>query len=897
MSLGAERDHGRYELRGAPRSDTLQYQRLRPHRTDLDYRPWHPRDWGGSLGFLLGASGVALGFVYFAQQFGWRLTGAFLTPFWLAGLLAMPFYFLVRRQDLRLASLWVVGIAGVFLLLRLVQLAAGGWTPIAYGLVAAGVVALVGVLDRIGTHTIEWVCADPALARETAATLLERWRARLLPGARQTRAEIDAGPPSAEAVAFRRAVALYPVRLVGALLLATLPACAEASLLAAFALVVVVLAWTVVIEGWAALDASGEALHLFLHYGVTGERAPGVLRTSAGSILARQLSIAVTMALLSAAFAAPAGLPFLRHLYYRYTGAPYPLFFTIAGSLLVPLALFGGALLLVLGPVLARLHALARAASRPEVAATPEAEDAPTPPTAWDAYVERIQTSANPMERAQLLVGFHASEDYPIYLPISALEGHAHILGASRSGKTSRGVDPLVTQLIRRGRDTESERAPVVIIDMKGDPALFQGARHEARRAGRTFRYFTNVAGRATFLFNPLGDLQARRITLSQVCQVLLNALNLEHGWGYGPGYFSALGRDWLTKMLARPNPPQTFEALAELAADRNVTTTDEEREAFEVISTVRGLARLPALNLDAAHPPEPAVSAAAIHMPTALEENHVLYFWLDPALEEATARQVAGLALYALYTACKERADMGRKKRTYLVIDEFQSVAGRNFSQVIQKAGGAGLSLILCNQEREALRIDARTDLFKILEESTNYRQFFTARSPELRLYLQELSGESIYLQQSWSEQRVSSQTTGKKGTSTTTTSRTTHTKAEQMGPRFQPNDLIELGADEEIAFVLMPAPRDFSLFAGYLQAARCPFHISATEFARRETLAWPVEEPGTLTPPVRPTLAHPLEAALASQAKKRTLPPIVPDSPLAARYATLTPRKDAHA
>ena len=56
-------------------------------------------------------------------------------------------------------------------------------------------------------------------------------------------------------------------------------------------------------------------------------------------------------------------------------------------------------------------------------------------------------------------------------------------------------------------KDRESDD-PVVIVDCKGDMAIFNTARAEAERAGRKFKWFTNRLGHSTDVFNPLSKLK-----------------------------------------------------------------------------------------------------------------------------------------------------------------------------------------------------------------------------------------------------------------------------------------------------------------------------------------------------------------------------------------------------
>ena len=63
-------------------------------------------------------------------------------------------------------------------------------------------------------------------------------------------------------------------------------------------------------------------------------------------------------------------------------------------------------------------------------------------------------------------IGAHHEPGGELNVADSAAEKNFH------SGKTALGVTPLVTQLIRRANN------PVVVIDLKGDNALFQAVRY-----------------------------------------------------------------------------------------------------------------------------------------------------------------------------------------------------------------------------------------------------------------------------------------------------------------------------------------------------------------------------------------------------------------------------------
>ena len=101
--------------------------------------------------------------------------------------------------------------------------------------------------------------------------------------------------------------------------------------------------------------------------------------------------------------------------------------------------------------------------------------------TFFDAAVGRSSGSKSALERGHILLGRHA-DTIPILLPTDYLGEHLYLLGDSGSGKTSGYFAPIGTQVIRAGGSA------VVFLDPKGDPALFEAVRIEAKRAGRTFR-------------------------------------------------------------------------------------------------------------------------------------------------------------------------------------------------------------------------------------------------------------------------------------------------------------------------------------------------------------------------------------------------------------------------
>ena len=137
----------------------------------------------------------------------------------------------------------------------------------------------------------------------------------------------------------------------------------------------------------------------------------------------------------------------------------------------------------------------------------------------WEMLSSRLRVSSDPIERDSLFMGINAADGSPVLVPRTVFQEHAHLLGDSGSGKTSLGLAPLISQLIRY-RDCS-----VVIIDLKADDlALFEGARIEADKAGLRCRWFTNQLRQPTYGFNPLTQAHIDQLSLYQRVDMLTAA-------------------------------------------------------------------------------------------------------------------------------------------------------------------------------------------------------------------------------------------------------------------------------------------------------------------------------------------------------------------------------------
>jgi hypothetical protein len=118
------------------------------------------------------------------------------------------------------------------------------------------------------------------------------------------------------------------------------------------------------------------------------------------------------------------------------------------------------------------------------------------------------------------------------------------------------------------------------------------------------------------------------------------------------------------------------------------------------------------------------------IFMPNVLKNREVAYFWLPAALESISVGEIAKLVLFNLRTAAQDwkRQHPTDPRRTILVIDELQHVAGENLQGILQDARSFGISAILANQSLWDLKSPTGFDLGPAIMTNTRVKFFFTS-------------------------------------------------------------------------------------------------------------------------------------------------------------------------
>ena len=352
----------------------------------------------------------------------------------------------------------------------------------------------------------------------------------------------------------------------------------------------------------------------------------------------------------------------------------------------------------------------------------------------------------------------------------------------------------------------------------------------------------------------------------------MLDALSLNHGEGYGRGYFTARNRQLLYNLVKGHNPS----SFAELYALMPKMNSRASQDAFELVAVLQMLADYPVLQvLPSSTTGLP--DSESIHMARLLEEGEIAYFWLPAAIESISVREIGKLAIFSLLSAAVARQQEGKPTvPVYLVIDEFQRIAGENFSILLEQARSFGIHLILANQTISDLNTHSK-DLRPTVRTNTRTKFFFSVTEPDEIRALSSLSGEALIELSSRSVSRPAD-TWGGQRTETMSLS-------EKIIPRLTTQD-IQRHSDHPEEFILhVSRGSGFSQFAGLPIAVRALRPMPRDKHDYFSAEPWPTEP--FVTPPSPPPSAapaSPTQPAPAVPNVGQAAPPPPPAQPVGA-------------
>ena len=456
--------------------------------------------------------------------------------------------------------------------------------------------------------------------------------------------------------------------------------------------------------------------------------------------------------------------------------------------------------------------------------------------TIWDNYVDRIVNSNDALEQEHLLLGTTLQRDYPVLVHRNIFDQHCHVLGDSGASKTSLGLGPQITQLIAHADST------VVVVDLKGDRALFEACRLEAKRTKRMrFRWICNEIGKTSFSFNPFEQRHNDNLSAEQFAQQLLQGLSLDYGLEYGAGFFTAMNEIVLSTVLNNADV-RSFRQLNCYLSNRNwykdhgfIADWNQARHLGALVS--RLAASEPINIVRKNHAYSSSVDSQAIDCLNLYDEPQVVYLWLRSPVEPTNAPTIARLFLWAMFTAANQRKG---KHRVYFFIDEVQQVISEGIKLIFEQFRDLGGTIIAAHQTTGQLRRYG-SDLGDTIDSCTAVKQIYRASDLNSLERLERISGSSLQKVSNW----VQPYETG------------AGDLLERFHPAFargglvnvkqleRPNlsreQLLEIGAQQLSSLVRFTFNSGYTQFGGATVPIVSQYAITEEEYKRRREVPWP--------------------------------------------------------
>jgi hypothetical protein len=471
----------------------------------------------------------------------------------------------------------------------------------------------------------------------------------------------------------------------------------------------------------------------------------------------------------------------------------------------------------------------------------------------WELLVARVHGSKDGIEKDSIFLGTNSSDDTPILVPRKVFREHAHVLGDSGAGKTSMGLMPLITQLMR------FSDCSIIVIDLKADDQfVFESLKHEAdeltKRSEKPypFRWFTTVVGHSSFAFNPLAQSFMPKLSPAQRADILTAALGLQYGTDYGRKYFGDANYEVLLHALEEHPEIQSLAELESILAGiaHFPIAAETKKAGTNVTSSIRRLRNIRALNACRSQGTPQLVLDYAIDLDQIFSQPQALYVALPPASGVSSTAEIARIFLYSLLAA----AQAHRKDRTpvYLIVDEFQRIVSKNVELFLQQARSMGIGCILSNQSLSDL--DAvGSDLISAVRANTRFRQVYGAGNQADIDDLIHTGGETMYAVRGWGFIR------GLFGYAERGVS-----VSEQRGYRLTINDILLATDAPGRNITCVRRGEGYAQFGGMPFVMDSVYHIPRGKYEERVDQEWPSQDARTVVATIADTVIKAVGGAI---------------------------------
>ena len=346
-------------------------------------------------------------------------------------------------------------------------------------------------------------------------------------------------------------------------------------------------------------------------------------------------------------------------------------------------------------------------------------------------------------------------EEAPVFLPLSDLEGHMLVSGATRTGKTHYLQLDLV-QAIERGTEA------VIFIDPKGDLSVLHRAYDAAVRTGRQkdFQFFSLAFPHVSCTYNPLHNFVLGMEMPDRISGLLPGGGQSEPFKAFAWEVINVITQAML---LAGERP-----LLSKIARYAKVNRSLEELlpkvpEHTPECEYLQGLIK---------HPPDHydkmvsslkpmlskldtpdfrnlmSVTTPQLDWDRAIRLKKIVYMFMGSMIVKETAYAIGMLALQDLLNFIgRAYAYEPTKTPIRLIVDEVGRLAFRGFVDLLSQAGGQGLMAVLAFQSvADLVSVLGQAGAQQILD-NTNTKLWFRATDHATAKTFGDIAGQGPLL------------------------------------------------------------------------------------------------------------------------------------------------------
>jgi hypothetical protein len=350
-------------------------------------------------------------------------------------------------------------------------------------------------------------------------------------------------------------------------------------------------------------------------------------------------------------------------------------------------------------------------------------------------------------------VGSH--EEAPVFLPVSDLEGHMLVSGATRTGKTYYLQLDLV-QAIERGTEA------VIFIDPKGDLSVLHRAYDVAVRAGRQrdFQFFSLAFPHASCTYNPLhnfvlgmevpdrlsgllpggGESEPFKAFAWEVINVIAQAMLLA---GERP-LLSKIARYAKVNSTLEDLLPKVPEHTPECEYLQSLIKHPPDHYDKMVSSLKPMLSKLDTPDFRNLM----SVTTPQLDWDRAIRLKKIVYMFMGSMIVKETAYAIGMLALQDLLNFIgRAYAYEPQKTPIRLIVDEVGRLAFPGFVDLLAQAGGQGLMAVLAFQSVADLVSGLGTAGAQQILDNTNTKLWFRATDHATAKTFADIAGQGPLL------------------------------------------------------------------------------------------------------------------------------------------------------